>query len=120
VESSFGTQAGALFKKNVVFQKRNYKSNCCLISAPILFCVLLFMIQTVVNRVLLNSDDFKVGAPGPALGRWIGDRQAQPAWRPTRAASRVLTLPLPPRPRSAAAGARSAAPPPTAWRRASR
>ncbi len=62
VAADFKTQARALFRKNVVFQRRNAKSNCCLLSAPIAFCVLLFLIQTIVNRVLLNSDDLKVGA----------------------------------------------------------
>jgi hypothetical protein len=51
----------------VIFKKRNYKSNCCLISAPILFCVLLFMIQTVVNRILLSSEDFKVAPWTPGV-----------------------------------------------------
>ncbi len=44
----------------MVFQRRNAKSNCCLLSAPIAFCVLLFVIQMVVNRLLLGREDFKV------------------------------------------------------------
>ncbi len=95
-----------------MFQKRNYKSNCCLISAPILFCVLLFMIQTVVNRVLLNSDDFKVGA-WHRRARWIrrwpaaqaaapGARLAGAAGRPRARPAVLSTRRLPPPPPSLA------------------
>jgi hypothetical protein len=58
--ATFGTQAGALFRKNAVYQRRNWCSNVCLLSAPIFFCLLLFTIQILVNRLLLAGEDYEV------------------------------------------------------------
>jgi hypothetical protein len=58
--ATFGTQAGALFRKNAVYQRRNWCSNVCLLSAPIFFCLLLFIIQVLVNRLLLAGEDYEV------------------------------------------------------------
>nr|GMC75787.1 ABC transporter A family member 7-like [Ipomoea batatas]GMD07716.1 ABC transporter A family member 7-like [Ipomoea batatas] len=50
--ASFWTQANALLRKNLTFQKRNVRTNLWLISFPILICVLLVLLQTVVNNEL--------------------------------------------------------------------
>jgi hypothetical protein len=57
-------QAGALFRKNAVYQKRNCCSNCCLLSAPIVFCLLLLGIQLAVNRLILSGEDYSVSFNG--------------------------------------------------------
>lgn len=82
-KTSFTTQANALLRKNVVYQvsqviqhvwcckylscflseydqRRNFTTNCCLISMPIVLCLLLFAIQVAING-LLNGPDFKCG-----------------------------------------------------------
>ncbi|KAJ4968890.1 hypothetical protein NE237_015591 [Protea cynaroides] len=50
--ASFFTQTNALFRKNLIFQRRNMRTNIRLILFPILICLLLFAIQTVVNSAL--------------------------------------------------------------------
>lgn len=50
--ASFWTQANALLRKNLTFQKRNIKSNLRLTVFPLFLCVLLVLIQTLVNREL--------------------------------------------------------------------
>ena len=58
--AGFRSQAAALYRKNAVFQRRNWCSNCCLLSAPIFFCLLLFGIQIAINKLLLTGDDYSV------------------------------------------------------------
>lgn len=50
--ASFWTQANALLRKNLTYQKRNIRSNIRLILFPVLLCALLVLIQTIVNREL--------------------------------------------------------------------
>nr|XP_009803674.1 PREDICTED: ABC transporter A family member 7-like isoform X3 [Nicotiana sylvestris] len=50
--ASFWTQANALLRKNLIFQKRDVKSNIRLISVPIILCLLLVLIQNLVNKNL--------------------------------------------------------------------
>ncbi|XP_068308111.1 ABC transporter A family member 7-like isoform X2 [Pyrus communis] len=50
--ASFWTQANALLRKNLTFQKRNIKQNIRLVSFPILLCLLLVLIQHLVNNEL--------------------------------------------------------------------
>jgi hypothetical protein len=57
----FRAQAGALFRKNAVFQRRNWCSNCCLLSAPVFFCLLLFGTQLAVNKLLFTGADYECG-----------------------------------------------------------
>jgi hypothetical protein len=58
--ATFRSQAGALYRKNAVYQKRNWCSNACLLSAPIFFCLLLFGIQIAINKLLLTGEDYAV------------------------------------------------------------
>ncbi|KAK0586687.1 hypothetical protein LWI29_010771 [Acer saccharum] len=58
--SSFGTQANALLRKNLTFQKRNVKTNIRLVSFPFILCLLLVIVQNVVNTAF-NSSDNKCG-----------------------------------------------------------
>ncbi|XP_066329776.1 ABC transporter A family member 8-like [Miscanthus floridulus] len=41
-------QTNALFRKNLVIQRRNHRSNCCLICFPLLICLLLGGVQMIV------------------------------------------------------------------------
>ncbi|KAL6541369.1 Phospholipid-transporting ATPase abca7 [Orobanche hederae] len=50
--SSFWTQANALLRKNLIFQKRNIKTNIRLVLFPIVLCLLLTLIQQLVNNEL--------------------------------------------------------------------
>ncbi|GAA0183625.1 ATP-binding cassette [Lithospermum erythrorhizon] len=50
--ASFWTQADALLRKNLIFQKRNVKTNIRLTIIPLLLCVLLVVIQTIINNEL--------------------------------------------------------------------
>lgn len=50
--SSFWTQANALFRKNLTYQRRNNRSNIRLISFPIVLCLLLVLLQAVINNEL--------------------------------------------------------------------
>ncbi|XP_071717438.1 ABC transporter A family member 7-like [Rutidosis leptorrhynchoides] len=50
--SSFWTQANALFRKNLTFQRRNYKTNLRLILFPIGLCLLLVLLQSLINKEL--------------------------------------------------------------------
>ncbi|XP_024973039.1 ABC transporter A family member 7-like isoform X1 [Cynara cardunculus var. scolymus] len=50
--SSFWTQANALFRKNLTFQRRNFKTNLRLIAFPIVLCLLLVLLQAIVNNEL--------------------------------------------------------------------
>ncbi|GBF94154.1 ABC transporter A family [Raphidocelis subcapitata] len=59
--ATFKNQARALFRKNAVYQRRNWCSNVCLLSAPIFFCLLLFGIQIAINKLLLTGDDYACG-----------------------------------------------------------
>ncbi|CAN6456039.1 unnamed protein product [Victoria cruziana] len=57
---SFFTQANALLRKNLAFQKRNYKTNVGLIAFPVLLCLLLLILQKVINSQL-DKPKYKCG-----------------------------------------------------------
>nr|XP_043637169.1 ABC transporter A family member 7-like isoform X2 [Erigeron canadensis] len=50
--SSFWTQADALFRKNLTFQKRNLRTNLRLVFFPIVLCLLLVLLQVIINNEL--------------------------------------------------------------------
>ncbi|XP_057806410.1 ABC transporter A family member 7-like isoform X2 [Salvia miltiorrhiza] len=50
--SSFWTQANALLRKNLTFQKRNMKTNIRLVLSPLFLCLLLVLIQKLVDTEL--------------------------------------------------------------------
>ncbi|CAI9112239.1 OLC1v1012658C1 [Oldenlandia corymbosa var. corymbosa] len=58
--ASFSTQANALLRKNVTFQKRNIRSNLRLVIFPFLLCLVLNLIQVLVNREL-DKPSFRCG-----------------------------------------------------------
>lgn len=58
--ASFKTQANALLRKSAIYQKRNIGTNCCLLSAPIFFCLLLLLIRILVNTLFLSGPNFEV------------------------------------------------------------
>ncbi|KAF5734705.1 ABC transporter A family member 7 [Tripterygium wilfordii] len=55
--SSFWTQANALLRKNLTFQKRNISANVRLISFPFFLSVLLVLIQSLVNNQLDSASN---------------------------------------------------------------
>jgi hypothetical protein len=60
--ASLACQAGALYRKNAVYQRRAVCSNVCLLSAPLLFCCVLLAIQLTVNRLILVGPDYEVSS----------------------------------------------------------
>jgi hypothetical protein len=62
--ASLKAQAGALYRKNAVYQRRNLCSNVCLLSAPIFFCIMLLAVQVAINRLLLTGEDYEVCGVG--------------------------------------------------------
>ncbi|XP_010503385.1 PREDICTED: ABC transporter A family member 6-like isoform X1 [Camelina sativa] len=61
VAASFLTQANALFKKNLTYQKRNIWSNVRLIVIPLYLCVILVCIQALFDALVNNSADNQCG-----------------------------------------------------------
>lgn len=57
LQATFKTQANALLRKNAVFQLRNRRSNCCLTVTPVLFIMLLFVIQKIANSAFDNESN---------------------------------------------------------------
>ncbi|XP_047073253.1 ABC transporter A family member 8-like [Lolium rigidum] len=57
---SFATQTNALLRKNLIFQKRNGKATIRLILIPIFLCLLLSVLQRVINN-LLDQPRFRCG-----------------------------------------------------------
>ncbi|XP_057526866.1 ABC transporter A family member 7-like [Amaranthus tricolor] len=58
--ASFSTQANALLRKNLIFQKRNRRANCCLVVFPLLLCILLSVLQRVIDNEL-NKEKYRCG-----------------------------------------------------------
>ncbi|KAF8697363.1 hypothetical protein HU200_035956 [Digitaria exilis] len=71
--ASFLTQANALLRKNLCFQKRNLKTNIGITLFPVLLCVILVVLQGVINREL-DKPKYRCGCscvdPGPTA---VGD-----------------------------------------------
>ncbi|KAK9104965.1 hypothetical protein Scep_021809 [Stephania cephalantha] len=55
--ASFFTQANALLRKNITFQKRNIRSNAVLVAFPLFLCLLLVLIQGIVNSELNKPEN---------------------------------------------------------------
>ncbi|KAJ1438951.1 P-loop containing nucleoside triphosphate hydrolase [Sesbania bispinosa] len=58
--ASFWIQANALLRKNLTFQKRNVKTNIRLILFPLILCVLLVVLQRLIDNQL-DKPKFKCG-----------------------------------------------------------
>ncbi|GAV76932.1 ABC_tran domain-containing protein/ABC2_membrane_3 domain-containing protein [Cephalotus follicularis] len=58
--ASFSTQANALLRKNLTFQKRNIWTNVRLVCFPIFICLLLVTLQTLIDS-LLDRPDYRCG-----------------------------------------------------------
>ncbi|MCO5597007.1 hypothetical protein L7F22_051079 [Adiantum nelumboides] len=58
--TSFATQANALLRKNLTFQKRNKKTNGCIITFPFFLCLLLFGLQLGINAIF-SASNYKCG-----------------------------------------------------------
>ncbi len=65
--AGFGVQANALLRKSATYQKRNVRTNICLLSSPIFFCLLLLIIKLLVDNIFLTGEDFEVRTPAPAV-----------------------------------------------------
>ncbi|RMZ55176.1 hypothetical protein APUTEX25_005454, partial [Auxenochlorella protothecoides] len=55
--TTFGTQARALFIKNAAQQRRQRRTNIILILYPVIFCILLYVLQRVINNALSSRDN---------------------------------------------------------------
>ncbi|KAL8123534.1 hypothetical protein AgCh_011491 [Apium graveolens] len=55
--SSSWTQANALLRKNLTFQKRNMKENARLILFPFVLCLLLVLLQNIINNELNKASN---------------------------------------------------------------
>ncbi|KAM0933469.1 putative ABC-type sulfate transporter [Dioscorea sansibarensis] len=53
--ASFWTQANALLRKNLIFQKRNRRTSLRIVVFPIILCVLLVLLQSLINNELHKS-----------------------------------------------------------------
>ncbi|XP_057416444.1 ABC transporter A family member 7-like [Lotus japonicus] len=62
--ASFSTQANALLRKNLTFQKRNVKTNIRLILFPLILCVLLVVLQRLIDRQF-DKPQYKCGCVCP-------------------------------------------------------
>ncbi|KAI4365910.1 hypothetical protein MLD38_021849 [Melastoma candidum] len=60
--SSFCTQANALLRKNLIYQKRNYMANVRLICFPVLLCLLFTALQFLLNNITRGHP----GSPEPS------------------------------------------------------
>ncbi|GAU47772.1 hypothetical protein TSUD_193090 [Trifolium subterraneum] len=58
--ASFCTRANALLRKNLTFQKRNKKTNIRLILFPLFLCILLVVLQHLIDNQL-DKPEFKCG-----------------------------------------------------------
>jgi hypothetical protein len=63
-------QAGALTRKQAAYQKRKWLSNAALLSGPFLICMLLWVLQNVINQQL-DSRDFRCGCKCLACCDWV-------------------------------------------------
>lgn len=57
LQTTFGTQARALFIKNAAQQRRQRRTNIILILYPVIFCILLYVLQRVINNALSSRDN---------------------------------------------------------------
>ncbi|KAK4568290.1 hypothetical protein RGQ29_003890 [Quercus rubra] len=53
--ASFRTQANALLRKNLTFQKRNMRTNILLVCYPALLCILIVVFQHVYDNVIKHA-----------------------------------------------------------------
>lgn len=68
--ASFWTQAGALARKQASLQKRRWLGNLGLLAAPFLICMILWVLQEVINKQL-DSRSFRCGCKCLACCDWV-------------------------------------------------
>jgi hypothetical protein len=61
--TSMRVQARALYRKSAIYQARNLSTNICIISAPVLFCILLLLLTAGVQQLMMG-EEFKVCSAG--------------------------------------------------------
>ncbi|CAL0319926.1 unnamed protein product [Lupinus luteus] len=57
----FWTQANALLRKNLTYQKRNVKTNVRLILFPFVLCLLMLLLQKLIEKQILDKPENKCG-----------------------------------------------------------
>ncbi|CAL9114052.1 unnamed protein product [Musa textilis] len=65
--ASFFTQANALLRKNLTFQKRNLKTNIGIVAFPIFLCAVIILVQKVVEEEM-NKFGHRCGCQGGVCG----------------------------------------------------
>ncbi|GBG86818.1 hypothetical protein CBR_g42101 [Chara braunii] len=61
LQSSFLVQANALTRKNLRLQARQWKTNACLVSFPIILFLILIALQAVFDKLLFGGSAWKCG-----------------------------------------------------------
>ena len=57
--TSMRVQARALYRKSYQYQARNWSTNICIVSAPVLFCILLVLLQLGMKK-LMSGEEYTV------------------------------------------------------------
>lgn len=60
LQTSFGTQAKALFRRNAAQQRRSVCTNIFIVLTPVCFCLLLYILQLLINAAI-DTPDSKCG-----------------------------------------------------------
>ena len=56
MQTSFGTQAKALFRRNAAQQRRSVCTNIFIVLTPVCFCLLLYILQLLINAAIDTPD----------------------------------------------------------------
>ncbi|EFJ47435.1 hypothetical protein VOLCADRAFT_92146 [Volvox carteri f. nagariensis] len=67
----FTLQTSAVLRKNATLQRRAWAQNLCLLGLPLLFCVLLLVLQRLVNSQLGSSDEYRCGCKCLDCCDWV-------------------------------------------------
>ncbi|GIL52921.1 hypothetical protein Vafri_8666, partial [Volvox africanus] len=71
----FALQTSAVLRKNTSLQKRAWGQDLCLLGLPLLFCVLLLVLQRLVNTQLGSSDEYRCGCKCLECCDWVASGQ---------------------------------------------
>jgi hypothetical protein len=66
LRTPFSRQADALFRKNLMFQSKRKCTNCCLICIPVLFLILVLLLQFMIEILFLGKPLVRCPYCGPS------------------------------------------------------
>ncbi|KXZ54601.1 hypothetical protein GPECTOR_4g666 [Gonium pectorale] len=64
-------KTSAVLRKNAVVQRRAWRQNLCLLGLPLVFCILLLVLQRLVNTQLGASDRYRCGCKCTECCDWL-------------------------------------------------